>query len=254
LEHLTLFHWIVLTVAGIASGFINTVAGGGSFITMPALMLVGLPADVANGTNRPSVVAQSVSTVIGFNKAGKFDKDAALWILGSSFFGILLGALMASWLPVSVLKPTLLVSMLVISGMMFVKPDLVSPPVDAEPVKVTDAPLSILWLFLTGIYGGFVQGGIGFLSLMVLCGALRYDLVRANALKIAISGVSGIVPLVVFLFAGKILWYPALVLAAATVIGSRLGVGFAVRAKMETLRWILFVTVIVVTIAAFLKT
>ncbi len=247
------FQYSVLVAAGVASGFINTVAGGGSFLTMPALMLLGMPADIANGTNRPSVLAQSVSTVLGFHSAGKFDRQAAVWILAASAAGVLIGALGATWLPVSYLKPVLLGSMVIISALMFAKPELVLPPKDAPALSIHDRPVSILWFVLTGIYGGFVQGGIGFLSLMVLCGTLHYDLVRANALKIAISGISGIIPLAVFLYTGKVLWIPAIVLSVAAIAGSRLGVGFAVTAKHETLRVVLFVTVLAVTVAAFLK-
>lgn len=246
-------HYSILVLAGGASGFINTVAGGGSFLTLPALMLLGMPADVANATNRPSVLAQSVSTVAGFHAAGRFDTRAATWILGISSAGVMAGALAANWIPADYLKPILLGSMVIIATLMFFKPDLVLPPRDVPVLTVMDRPISVLWLVLTGFYGGLIQGGIGFLSLMVLCGVLHYDLTRANGMKIAISGISGILPLLVFLFAGKILWVPAMVLAVAAVIGSRIGVRFAITAKQETLRVILFVTVVIVTIAAFLK-
>ncbi|MCW5830371.1 MAG: sulfite exporter TauE/SafE family protein [Deltaproteobacteria bacterium] len=250
---LSQFHLAALIAAGIASGFINTVAGGGSLLTLPALMLIGLPADLANGTNRLSVLAQSASTVHGFHSAGKFDTKAAVAILGPAVAGSLAGSVAAAWLPPGILKPALLVSMVAITVLVVARPDWMTPPEDQRPYTVAERPSAVFWLFGVGVYGGFVQGGVGFLSLMLLCGLLRYDLVRAHALKIAISGVFGVVPLAVFLFAGQVLWIPGLILAAATVVGSRLGVRFAIGASQQALRWFLLVAVVVATAAAFIK-
>jgi len=250
---LTWINSIPLILAGTASGFINTLAGGGSFLTLPALMLLGMPADLANGTNRVSVLAQSASTVQGFYKEGKFDTKAALWILAPSALGALAGAWTAALIPAGYLKPMLLGIMLIVAAVIVIKPQWISPPPDERTYTVRERPIAFFWFFLTGIYAGFIQAGVGFLSLMVLGGVLRYDLLRANALKIAISGMFGIVPLIVFALAGKVLWIPGAVLGAATVVGSRIGVRFALRAPERVLRWFLFAAVICVTVAAFLK-
>ena len=93
---------ILLVVSGIAAGFVNTIAGGGSIFTLPALMLLGIPADVANGTNRVGVVMQSFAAVWGFRKHDKLDQQAMLPILMPTIVGALIGSLVASVIPVEI--------------------------------------------------------------------------------------------------------------------------------------------------------
>lgn len=236
---------VLLVLAGVGSGFINTLAGGGSLLTLPALILLGMPADFANGTNRISVLAQSASTVLGFHGAGKFDTRAAVWILTPAALGSLIGSATAAWIDPGVLEPLLLVAMVSMAALLALRPRAIAPSEAVLNLSVKEKPVAIFYLFLVGLYGGFAQAGVGYLSLIVLGGVLRYDLVRANALKIAISGMFGIVPLAVFLIAERVLWVPGAILAVATVVGSRLGVRFALKAKAETLRWILFGCVLI---------
>lgn len=235
---------VLLVAAGVGSGFINTLAGGGSLLTLPALILLGMPADFANGTNRISVLAQSASTVMGFHGAGKFDTRAAVSILAPAAFGSLIGSLTATWIDPKLLEPLLLFAMLAMAAVLALRPKAIAPTEAVLNLTVKEKPIAIFYLFLVGLYGGFAQAGVGYLSLLVLGAVLRYDLVRANALKIAISGMFGIVPLAVFLLAGKVLWVPGAVLAVATIVGSRLGVRFALEARADTLRWILFACVV----------
>jgi uncharacterized membrane protein YfcA len=108
-------------------------------------------------------------------------------------------------------------------------------------------------LFGAGLYGGFVQAGVGFVLLAVLGGVLRYDIVRANALKLVCTLVFGSVALGVFAVAGQVEWKLAALLAVYTVIGSQLGVRFALRARHDIIRWIMFAAVVATCVAAMLK-
>ena len=108
-------------------------------------------------------------------------------------------------------------------------------------------------MFGAGLYGGFVQAGVGFLVLSVLGGILRSDLVRANALKLVSTLVFGGVALVVFIIAGDVVWLPGILLANYTVIGSLLGVRFALHVRDGVIRWIITVAVIATCVAALLK-
>ena len=130
-----------------------------------------------------------------------------------------------------------------IAVLMVVRPTAIAPE-GATPKRATDHPRAMLGLFAAGLYGGFVHGGVGFVLLMVLAGTLHYDLVRANALKMLCTLVSGVASLVVFLARGQIAWAPALVLAVATSVGSVLGVKYAVKADPKKLKRLVAVLVV----------
>jgi len=241
----------VLCAAGIAAGFINTMAGGGSLLTLPALMLVGLPADIANASNRVSVVSQSVSGVYLYAREGKLKRRAAMSVLLPTIGGSLLGALAASRAPTWLLQPVLLVTMVLVALLMALKPELAMGEADDLARPMT--PRGAAGLFAAGLYGGFIQAGVGFVLLAVLGALLRYDLIRANALKLACTMVFGVVALGVFVAAGQVSWLPACVLALASVLGSQLGVRFALKMQQRVLRWIVLVSVICSCIAVVLK-
>lgn len=114
---------IALIVSGIIAGFVNTLAGGGSIFTLPALMLLGMPADVANGTNRVGVFLQSVAAVRGFKRHGKLETQAIVPILVPTVIGSLVGSLVASYLPVDILKPVLIFTMITMTLVIVLKPN-----------------------------------------------------------------------------------------------------------------------------------
>ncbi|MVF10883.1 sulfite exporter TauE/SafE family protein [Ketobacter sp. MCCC 1A13808] len=243
---------VLLIVSGIVAGFVNTVAGGGSIFTLPALMLLGMPADIANGTNRVGVFLQSLAGVRGFRQHGKLDQKAIMPILLPTVAGSLIGSWVASVIPVEVLKPVLLGTMIAMTLLIVLKPGTL-PAVDEQILTLKEKPIVNLWLFLAGLYGGFVQAGVGFILLTALAGVLRYDLVRANALKMLCTLVFGGVALLVFIVQGQVLWVPGLILGASTIIGVQLSVRFAISAKQQTLKWILLGMALLVCVAALIK-
>lgn len=243
---------IALIVSGIIAGFVNTLAGGGSIFTLPALMLLGMPADVANGTNRVGVFLQSVAAVRGFKRHGKLETQAIVPILVPTVIGSLVGSLVASYLPVDILKPVLIFTMITMTLVIVLKPN--SIPADGEtPLSLKESPAGVIWLFVAGLYGGFVQAGVGFILIAALAGALRYDLVRANALKMVCTLVFGTVALAVFVVRDQVQWIPGLIMGVATIIGVQLSVRFAVSAQQNTLKWILLGMSLLVCVAALFK-
>lgn len=242
-------HFILLVASGIAAGFVNTVAGGGSVFTVPALMLLGIPADIANGTNRIGVLMQSVAGVRGFRQHGMLDQPALVPILVPTVAGSLLGSLVASYLPADILKPVLLGTMLAMTLIVVLKPS-TFPSETEKPFTPQQKPIAYGWLFAAGLYGGFIQAGVGFILLTALAGVLRYDLVRANALKMACTMVFGAVALLVFVVRDQVLWIPGLIVGVATIIGVQLSVRFAIGAQQKTLKWIFLGMAITVCVAA----
>lgn len=242
-----------LLAAGVGAGFINTMAGGGSLLTLPALMLLGLPANIANGTNRLAVVTQSISGVVLFHREGKLPPGAVLPVSAPCMAGALLGAGAASVAPEAILKPVLLGTMILMALVMLVRRKSLAPEGDEVPRSPYRHAPSFLGLFAAGIYGGFVQAGVGFVLLAVLGGLMRYDALRANALKLVCTLLFGLPALAVFVLADQVVWIPAAVLAAGTVIGSQLGVRFALKVSPRVINAIIFVCVVATCVAALLK-
>ena len=162
-----------------------------------------------------------------------------------------MGALLAARLPLDILKPVLLGTMMVMAALMVLRPSVVAPPPGTPVRRLRDAPSGFVWLFVAGVYGGFVQAGVGFVLITALAGILRYDLVRTNALKMVCTAAFSVMALAVFIWHDQVLWLPGLVLAAGTVIGVRLSVRFALKVSQQVLRWLLLVTVIGVCLAAW---
>lgn len=245
-------HYLLFFAAGIAAGLINTLAAGGGLFTLAALMLAGIPADLANGTNRVSVAAQSLEGVRGFHRHRVLDTAAIVPILVPTLSGSLIGSLTASYMPLPWLKPLLLGSMMLMIVIMLVQPASFGGA-DQQGRRLSGSPGGWLALFGAGLYGGFVQGGVGFLLLAALAGVLRYPLLAANALKLVCTAVFGIVALSVFSWQGQVLWLPGLAITVGTLIGVRLSVNMAVKARSETLRRILLAALLLACIVAFFR-
>ncbi len=222
-------------------------------LTLPALMMLGMPADIANATNRVGVFLQSVTSAKGFRDHGRLDSSAVGPILVPTLAGALVGSLAASYLPIWLLKPTLLGSMVLMAVIMVARPDTLSPPEGSLVRKLRETPSAIAALFLAGVYGGFVQAGVGFILIAALAGSLRYDLVRTNALKTVCTGVFSGVALLVFVFRDQVSWVPGLILAVGTVAGAFISVRFAIKVSQNTLKWLLLIMVSITCGAAMLS-
>lgn len=238
----------VLTLAGGAAGFVNTLAGGGAAFTLPLLILFGVPAGAANATNRLSVLAYSSSSTVGFVRAGKVDGAAVLRLCLPSAVGALLGAWMVTFISDAVLTGVIVVTMLATAVVSVVRARV---PAGAEPRRHAWAPLA---LFGAGLYAGFLQLGVGLVLLAILNGLLRYDLVRANALKVVIVVVSQLLAVAVFVTAGDVRWVPGLWIALGAAAGAQVGVRVALGPSGEAVvRWLVVVMTVVVVVAVLAR-
>ncbi|USE38878.1 sulfite exporter TauE/SafE family protein [Endozoicomonas sp. SCSIO W0465] len=234
----------ILITLGVLAGIINTLAGGGSNLTLPALMVMGMPADIANASNRVGIFLQSLTGAIGFKQHNRLETTEILPMMIPTLVGGLMGALTASFSPEWILKPMLLGAMVIMSLIMVLRPTLVVPPEGTVPLKVADSPKSRTGLTIAGFYGGFVQAGVGFILLAAVCGVLRYDLVRGNALKLVCTLAFTMVALIVFIARDQIAWIPALILSVGYITGAHFSVKFAIKAKSDTLKKLLLVMTI----------
>lgn len=238
---IALEHIVLLVITGLLAGVINILAGGGSNLTLPALMVMGMPADIANATNRVAVTLQNVVAMRGFYKHDKLPTEDLGAILMPTLVGGFLGAISASYAPEWILKPLLLCVMITMTIIMLVKPSVISPPPGTIPRKVKEKPSAWWWLAGAGFYAGFIQAGVGFILITALAGALRYDLVRTNALKVVCVLLPTLVALAVFTARDQVLWVPGLILASGSMVGAHLAVKFSITAKPSTLKWFLLI-------------
>lgn len=249
---LELSSFVILALAGFFAGGINTVAGGGSNLTLPALMMLGLPADLANGTNRVSVVMQCLVGLRGYDKHDTLDRSALVPILIPTILGGIVGAIAATLIPNLYLKPVLLGTILTMTVIILIRPQVIAPP-PGTPTRSPREDRRAWWgLFATGIYGGFVQAGVGFILLAALAGGLRYDLLRANALKTACALAFTSVALVIFVMVGEVLWIPGLVLGLGSMLGAHLAVKVAVKASQDSIKWFLFLMTLFAVIGSLI--
>ena len=133
-----------------------------------------------------------------------------------------------------------------------VKPGAIAPPPGTPTIAPKQSPAAWLGLFGAGFYGGFVQAGVGFILLAALAGGLRYDLLRANALKTVCALAFTSLALIIFILFDLVWWIPGLVLAAGSMLGAYIAVRVAVKLPQVYLKWFLFAMTVVSCLASLL--
>jgi len=239
-----------LVIAGLVAGFVNTLAGGGSLLTLPILVLTGLSWEAANATSRISVLMQSISAVSGFMKVDRMDTREALWMALPAGLGAALGALLALWLDPKTFEPVAIVLLVAVGVAMIVSPKITS---GTQPRTLRERPIAWPLLVLIGVYGGFIQAGVGYLLIALFGGVLGRDLAAGNALKAALVLLFTLVALPIFGFGQGLDLARGLTLGAGAVVGAQLAVRFAVRATPSTMRLILVSTLLVVIVVAVVR-
>jgi len=238
--------YLLLAVVGFVASVVNIVAAGGSFLTLPVLILLGAPSVDANGTNRLGVIAQNASGIWGFHRHGVLDWPWALRAAVPAVAGALLGAWLALDVDDRAFRRLLAVLMVVVTLWTLIDP---LERFRAATVRSPFSPGVAASLFLTGVYGGFVQAGVGFLVVAVTTTA-GVDLLRGTAIKVLIIGVLTCAAAFVFAWHGHVNWSSGLALAAGSLAGGAAGVRLAILKGSRWLRHV--VTGAVVTFAVLL--
>jgi len=230
--------------AGFACGFINTVAGSGSLITLPLLIWLGLPANVANGTNRVAILLQNIVGVSSFHQQKVLDLRGGLILAAPAVVGALIGARIAVDLDEELMRKTIGVLMAVMLVVLLVRPKrwLAGRP---EQAGRRPGVWQFVLFFGIGIYGGFIQAGVGIFLLAGLVLAAGYDLVRANAVKVLIILCFTALALVVFVMHDQVQWGVGLLLAVGNMFGAWIASRMAVKRGANFVRWLLIAVVVV---------
>ena len=232
-----------LAGVGLLAGSINTVAGGGSLIAIPALIFFGLPANVANATNRIGVIIQSLIASWQFHREDVLEPRAAGILIIPSSLGALGGSLLSVDIDEALFRQVIGGVMLIMLVILLIRPKrwLLGTGRGARPVGV----VQILGFFAIGVYGGFLQAGVGIFLLAGLVLLAGRDLVRANAIKSLLVAAFTVPALVVFLANDLLAWQPGLALATGSALGGWLGTKMTVSWGPAFVRWVLLVVVAV---------
>jgi uncharacterized membrane protein YfcA len=244
--------WVELTllaVAGVASGALNVIAGGGSFLILPILLFVGLPASLANGTNRVGVLSQNAAGIIGFHQHGAVNWPWALKASVPAVIGACIGVWAALSIPDFAFRRVLSIAMVVITVWSLLNRQRGG---GGDVVKPASHWLVVLGFFAVGLYGGFIQAGVGFLVLAITTYA-GMDLVRGNAVKLLSVMMLTIISLIVFAGAGQVDWPRGIALGIGNWAGATLGVKMAVLKGHKWLQQVVTITVVIFAIALWFQ-
>jgi len=233
--------WLVpvLIAGGFLGGFINAFSGGGSFITFPLLLMAGLPPQVANATNRIAIVFQCTAGAATYHRHGVVPWREVPRLAVPSTLGAIVGSLLASRLDEDIFRTVTAVLLVLVALTVFVNPKRwTEERPEQGHVRVIHYPI----MFVLGVYGGFLQIGLGtfLLAFFVLLGG--FDVVRANALKFGLVWVYQLVALLIFAGAGQVNWLIGLTLAVGSTIGGIVGAHAVVKRGTKWVRIVVLIS------------
>ena len=211
-----------LIVIGCVAGFVNVMAGGGSLLSVPVMVFMGMPGPVANGTNRIAILAQNLSATLTFFKKGLSDFKLSLTLSLCAIPGAVAGAYAGSRLEGIWFNRILALIMLGVMVIMTFRDRRGKPGPDTGE-KPRNLLVGHLMMVLVGCYGGFIQLGVGFIIMAILNRVMGLDLVRVNMHKTFIIMCYTLAALLVFAWRVDILWIMGGCLAVGNAIGGWLG-------------------------------
>jgi len=236
---------ILLIIVGFIAGFINTIAGCGSLITLPVLIFMGLPPSVANGTNRIGIVIQMLAGSAGFKSKGISTFPFSIYMGIAALLGSLIGAQIAVDIKGETFNKVLSFVMIAVVLIIVFKPKINAKQL-LERTTGKHLWISCFAFFIFGIYGGFINAGLGFILILFLHYFNHLSLVKSNATKAVIITIYMTGALVVFILNDKIDWCMGLIMAIGTSLGGWFASRFSV-AKGDG-----FIKIFLVVIVSFM--
>lgn len=235
---------VALIVSGVFVGFINTLAGGGTIISIALFMVLGLPANIANGTNRIAVILQNLTSTGSFARQKVLDFRKGTWLAIPTIIGSVVGAQLAIDIQESLFRKAMAIIMIVMMVFIIYKPSawLIG---QKELVLRKVSIWQYIIFFFIGIYGGFIQVGVGYFLLAGIVLGAGYDLVKANAIKVWIVLLYTPFALLVFVIHGQVHWKFGLIHAIGNITGAWIASRWAVSWGTNFVRWVIVVVIIV---------
>ncbi len=234
---------VILFVVGIIAGFLNVTAGGGSTLTLPTLIFLGLDSSIANGTNRIAILIQNISAVYSFKKEKYQELKTSFLISLLTLPGAIAGALLAVKLDDELFEKILGIIMIAIILSMFLPQKKGSA---SGKNKITFATAASM--FGIGFYGGFIQVGVGFLIMASLKYLMKLNLVLVNMHKVFIVLVYTIPALVIFILTNNVNWFLGLSLAAGNALGGWWGAKISVKRGEGFIKVVLVIAILIMAL------
>ena len=239
---MTLIETLLLIGVGIIAGGLNTLAGGGSMLTLPLLIFMGLPSAEANASNRVAIFIQNIFAVRGFKSKGVAVFPYAYWVAISACVGAVLGSMIAADIEDALFNRILAIVMILVMLATVLKP-LITAKGGQEIFNRRQNAWSILAFFFVGVYGGFIQAGVGFLMIAALSLIHGLGMAKVNSIKVFVALSYTFFALIVFVINDLIRWEYGLTLAVGNAIGGWFMSRWSVSIPDQYVRGFLLVTV-----------
>lgn len=236
---------LLLFAVGIVSGWVNVLAGGGSILSVPVMLFLGMPGPVANGTNRIGIIAQNAAAVWGFFRNGFSDFRLSATLAACASVGAFAGANVGVRLEGVWFERTLALVMIGILLIMLTGAG--QKPAD-ENGKPRNLVLGHILIVGAGFWGGFIQIGVGLIMMPILNRVMGLDLVRVNMHKVFIALVFSVVALAVFAAQVEIRWALGFALAAGYAVGGWLGAHAAVEKGAALIKKVFYLALIAMAV------
>ena len=234
------WHAVALAAGGFVAGVVNTLAGGGSLLTVPLLVMVGLPGTIANGTNRIAVLVQGAVAAWRFRAEGVSGFRVAGPLVAPLLLGSLIGAVVISRVAPETFERLFGLVMLVLL-VPVMRVSRMNRPIEERVGWSRATTLAVF--FTIGLYGGAFQAGVGIFLVLALAHA-GHGLVLSNSVKAIAVTAFTTVAVVVFILEGQVVWLPAMILSASTALGAVIGTRIAVRGGDAVIRPLLGLAVL----------
>jgi uncharacterized protein len=240
------YEYLLIIGVGFLAAFLNTVGGGGSLFSVPILTFMGLPITMANATSRVAILFQNFFAVGGFRSKGvELPWPYSLYLGLASLGGGLIGSLLASKVPDAVFSK-IFVGVMIFSVILILYDPFKSK--GEEKLNFKSQLIGGICFFFIGIYGGFIQAGIGFLVIAVLSLVNNLSLVKSNYVKVFAAIVYTGVSVAVFAYEGKIVWATGLILAIGHAMGGWYASRWSVKAGEVWIKRVMIVSVLAMAI------
>ncbi len=233
-----------IIAVGFFAGFINTLAGSGSLLSLPLLMFLGLDANIANGTNRIAILLQNIVGVSSFKQQKVFEWKQGIRLTIPAVIGSFAGAIIAVDIDEHIMRYTIAVLLIVMFFLILLKP---AQWLKSRSGNVNKKPglLQTIIFFFIGMYGGFIQAGVGFFLLAGLVLGAGMDIVKANAIKVLIVLCYTFFALAVFIFYNQVDFKVGFILATGNMMGAYTGSRVGVKHGPAFIRILLLITLII---------
>ncbi len=247
---MSIIDYIYLILAGLCAGFINVIAGGGSLITLPLMIFLGVPSVVANASNRVALLAQNIVSVSNFKKNNIISGKYPVYLGISALLGAILGAFIAVDIPEKLLNKILSIVMVLVAILILTTPTFKIE--QKERLDFKNKLVGVIVFFFIGIYGGFLHAGIGFIMILSLVKINRFSLLKTNAIKVTVALIYTISALAVFIWQDVVDWKVGLIVAIGSSTGGWLGSHFSIKKGDVWIKRILLVAIIIMAIKLWL--